>query len=58
MVEAAEAVRVAAGCPGKGRGRRPDPIDEAAGPGSSGLGAITTAVPARLDRLPWSRWHW
>jgi MFS family permease len=21
-------------------------------------GTITTAVPARLDRLPWSRWHW
>ncbi|MDX2936908.1 MFS transporter [Streptomyces ipomoeae] len=21
-------------------------------------GAVTTAVPARLDRLPWSRWHW
>ncbi|MFJ1671238.1 MFS transporter [Streptomyces bottropensis] len=21
-------------------------------------GVITTAVPARLDRLPWSRWHW
>ncbi|WP_327108003.1 MFS transporter [Nonomuraea glycinis] len=21
-------------------------------------GAITTKVPARLDRLPWSRWHW
>ncbi|MFE0042614.1 MFS transporter [Streptomyces albireticuli] len=20
--------------------------------------AITTSVPARLDRLPWSRWHW
>jgi MFS family permease len=19
---------------------------------------ITTAIPARLDRLPWSRWHW
>jgi MFS family permease len=19
---------------------------------------VTTAVPARLDRLPWSRWHW
>src|SRR5438067_5312450 len=19
---------------------------------------ITTDVPARLDRLPWSRWHW
>ncbi|MEV0094032.1 MFS transporter [Streptomyces sp. NPDC050738] len=19
---------------------------------------LTTAVPARLDRLPWSRWHW
>ncbi|MEU1089648.1 MFS transporter [Streptomyces sp. NPDC005892] len=22
------------------------------------LGTITTKVPARLDRLPWSRWHW
>ncbi|MGW4032735.1 MFS transporter [Streptomyces sp. NPDC004838] len=21
-------------------------------------GIITTRVPARLDRLPWSRWHW
>jgi len=21
-------------------------------------GRITTNVPARLDRLPWSRWHW
>ncbi|MGW4980354.1 MFS transporter [Streptomyces mirabilis] len=21
-------------------------------------GRVTTAVPARLDRLPWSRWHW
>ncbi|HEU5037111.1 MAG TPA: MFS transporter [Nocardioides sp.] len=21
-------------------------------------GRITTAVPARLDRLPWARWHW
>ncbi|HEY1625442.1 MAG TPA: hypothetical protein VGG16_16755 [Streptosporangiaceae bacterium] len=19
---------------------------------------VTTKVPARLDRLPWSRWHW
>ena len=19
---------------------------------------ITTDIPARLDRLPWSRWHW
>ncbi|MFF5922052.1 MFS transporter [Streptomyces flavochromogenes] len=24
----------------------------------SGTGTVTTAVPARLDRLPWSRWHW
>ncbi|MFE2966143.1 MFS transporter [Streptomyces sp. NPDC059340] len=23
-----------------------------------GGGRVTTAVPARLDRLPWSRWHW
>ena len=22
------------------------------------MGTITTRVPARLDRLPWSRWHW
>ncbi|MGY1433904.1 MFS transporter [Streptomyces reniochalinae] len=21
-------------------------------------GTVTTDVPARLDRLPWSRWHW
>jgi hypothetical protein len=21
-------------------------------------GTTTTKVPARLDRLPWSRWHW
>ncbi|MCZ4124468.1 MFS transporter [Streptomyces sp. H39-S7] len=28
---------------------RPDPAE---------TGTITTAVPARLDRLPWSRWHW
>ncbi|MEV4217356.1 MFS transporter [Nonomuraea sp. NPDC049725] len=22
------------------------------------IGTISTKVPARLDRLPWSRWHW
>ena len=22
------------------------------------LGTITTDIPARLDRLPWARWHW
>jgi MFS family permease len=22
------------------------------------VGAVTTKVPGRLDRLPWSRWHW
>ncbi|GAA3820895.1 MFS transporter [Streptomyces chiangmaiensis] len=21
-------------------------------------GTVTSAIPARLDRLPWSRWHW
>ena len=27
---------------------------------SSGVetGRITTDIPARMDRLPWSRWHW
>ncbi len=33
-------------------------------PGATGhagtiqTGTISTKVPARLDRLPWSRWHW
>ena len=22
------------------------------------LGRITTDIPARMDRLPWVRWHW
>jgi MFS family permease len=38
----------------------PDPAatDPATDP-ANGKGAIvTTDVPARLDRLPWSRWHW
>ncbi|MFE3587877.1 MFS transporter [Streptomyces niveus] len=26
--------------------------------GAPVIGTITTEVPARLDRLPWSRWHW
>jgi MFS family permease len=26
--------------------------------GTSELGTIETNIPARLDRLPWSRWHW
>ncbi|WP_051717913.1 MFS transporter [Streptomyces megasporus] len=30
-----------------------DPLDMAVG-----TGTVTTSVPARLDRLPWSRWHW
>lgn len=34
--------------------------DSASGPSSTGpsTGTVTTDVPARLDRLPWSRWHW
>jgi MFS family permease len=27
-------------------------------PESVETGTVTTDVPARLDRLPWSRWHW
>ncbi|MFF2994902.1 MFS transporter [Streptomyces sp. NPDC057950] len=27
-------------------------------PVPASTGTITTSVPARLDRLPWSRWHW
>jgi len=26
--------------------------------GGARLGTITTKIPARLDRLPWSGWHW
>jgi MFS family permease len=26
--------------------------------GTAELGTIQTDIPARLDRLPWSRWHW
>jgi hypothetical protein len=22
------------------------------------LGRIETDIPARMDRLPWARWHW
>jgi len=25
---------------------------------SSEIGRITTDIPARMDRLPWARWHW
>ncbi|MEW2293472.1 MFS transporter [Streptomyces sp. NPDC006743] len=35
--------------------------DAASAAGSSGDGTgrtVTTDIPARLDRLPWSRWHW
>ncbi|MEU9206923.1 MFS transporter [Streptomyces sp. NPDC048415] len=27
-------------------------------PVPASTGTVTTNVPARLDRLPWSRWHW
>src|SRR5947209_15077675 len=26
--------------------------------GGHDLGTIETNIPARLDRLPWSKWHW
>ncbi|MFF8961039.1 MFS transporter [Streptomyces sp. NPDC014894] len=26
--------------------------------GPAASGTVTTRVPGRLDRLPWSRWHW
>jgi MFS family permease len=30
----------------------------ASAPHAASTDTITTDVPARLDRLPWSRWHW
>src|SRR5690242_10094523 len=47
-----------------GRGRNRDPTRwamsaAAATPnGQAGPEAIQTDIPARLDRLPWSRFHW
>jgi len=35
--------------PAGGRMGHADPVQ---------AGTVTTKVPARLDRLPWSRWHW
>jgi MFS family permease len=32
----------------------PNPVTGGGGTGDT----VTTDVPARLDRLPWSRWHW
>ncbi|MEU8540357.1 MFS transporter [Streptomyces sp. NPDC048717] len=34
------------------------PPPASSGPGPVSTKTVTTAVPARLDRLPWSRWHW
>ncbi|MEU9134491.1 MFS transporter [Streptomyces sp. NPDC048404] len=34
----------------------PAPTSPAPAPGATGT--VTTNVPSRLDRLPWSRWHW
>ncbi len=39
----------------------PVPQPDTAGTGTgtgAGTSTITTSIPARLDRLPWSRWHW
>lgn len=33
-------------------------MSTAAEPASQSGRTITTNIPARLDRLPWSRWHW
>ncbi|AEW97448.1 MULTISPECIES: MFS transporter [Streptomycetaceae] len=35
-----------------GERRKPQATSQATG------ATVTTSVPARLDRLPWSRWHW
>lgn len=26
--------------------------------GNAGTSVVESRVPARIDRLPWSRWHW
>ncbi len=37
---------------------RPEATGDAAMSMAGETGTVTTDVPARLDRLPWSRWHW
>lgn len=41
-----------------GQGDRGEGPGDGAGARTGPGGTITTEVPARLDRLPWSRWHW
>src|SRR6476646_7664280 len=36
---------------------RPAEGEAAMSPGVQ-TGTITTDIPARMDRLPWARWHW
>ena len=45
---------------GGGAGYGSGDVPQNGGGGGAGgdMSAITTSVPARLDRLPWSRWHW
>ena len=33
-------------------------MSAAAGDGAQAFRTIETDIPARMDRLPWSRWHW
>lgn len=35
-----------------------DALEQEADVSGSEMGKITTDIPARMDRLPWSRWHW
>src|SRR3954451_13418788 len=53
-------MRRATGAPSSGRPAEPDwgeVIVTATGNGVA-LRTIETDIPARMDRLPWSRWHW
>src|ERR1700734_1627368 len=38
--------------------RSEQPNNEASPGSQRGKGVIETTVPSRLDRLPWSKWHW
>jgi MFS family permease len=38
--------------------RRTDPQRDERNVHGSGAEVVETNIPARLDRLPWSRWHW
>lgn len=58
MEPTAPAVTLVAGLTQMVRQSRPIGTSKGDVMSSASIGTVRTNVPARLDRLPWSRWHW